>query len=51
LKKNDKERIRFEFDDVTKTATGYPELPDLLLLEKVSAELVTSLKSFCLAAA
>ena len=38
----------FEYFDVTKAATGYLELPDLLLLEKAAAELVTYLKSFCL---
>ena len=41
----------FEYFDVTKAATAYRELPDLLLLEKAAAELVTYLKSFCLNAA
>ena len=38
----------FEYFEFTKAVTGYPELPDLLLLEKAAAELVTYLKSFCL---
>lgn len=41
----------FEYFDVHRAAKGYPELPDLLLLEKAAAELVNYLKSFCLNAA
>ena len=47
----DKKVGGFEYFDVHKVAKGYPELPNLLLLEKTAAELVTNLKSFCLNAA
>lgn len=47
----DKKVGGFEYFDVHKAAKGYPELPNLLLLEKTAAELVTNLKSFCLNAA
>lgn len=38
----------FEYFEVIKAVTAYPELPDLLFLEKVASELVTHLESFCL---
>ena len=38
----------FEYFEVIKAVKAYPELPDLLLLEKVTSELVTKLESFCL---
>lgn len=38
----------FEYFEVIKAVKAYPELPDLLLLEKISSELVSYLESFCL---
>jgi hypothetical protein len=38
----------FEYFEVIKGVKAYPELPDLLFLEKVASELVTHLESFCL---
>jgi len=41
----------FEYFEVVQAVTGYPELPDLSLLEKVASELVTNLETVCLNAA
>ena len=38
----------FEYFKVTKAVKAYPELPDLLVLEKITTELVTCLESFCI---
>lgn len=38
----------FEYFKVIKAVKAYPELPDLLLLEKIASELLTYLESFCL---
>ena len=38
----------FEYFEVVEAVTGYPGLPDLSLLEKVSSELATNLETVCL---
>ena len=38
----------FEYFETSKAVRAYPQLPDLLTLEKVASELVTQLESFCL---
>ena len=41
----------FEYFQVTKAVTGYPELPDLKILADVSSRLVSGLKDVCMKAA
>ncbi len=41
----------FEYFQVRKWAKGYPELPDLKILEDVSSRLVSGLKDVCMKAA